>query len=73
MNAPGSTIVPFPMIILLSSKNAPGIITAASFKALPWYREYKEIPLPKPSTEEEKVYLENLVKNLKDELKAVTD
>ena len=38
-----------------------------------WLREYKDAPLHKPSTEEEKVYLENLIKNLKDELKAVTE
>jgi hypothetical protein len=38
-----------------------------------WYREIGEIPLIKSSTEEEKVCLENLVKNLEDELKAVTE
>ena len=38
-----------------------------------WYREYNDVPLHNPSTEEEKVYLENLVKNLQDELKAIQD
>ena len=38
-----------------------------------WYREYSDVPLNQPSTEDEKFYLENLVKNLKDELKAVND
>ena len=38
-----------------------------------WYRGYNDVPFIQPSTEEEKVYLENLVKNLKDELKAIKD
>ena len=38
-----------------------------------WCRDSYDAPINQPSTEEEKVYLENLVKNLKDELKAVTD
>ena len=38
-----------------------------------WYRENNDVPFNQPSTEEEKVYLENLVKNLEDELKAVKD
>jgi hypothetical protein len=38
-----------------------------------WYREYSDVPFKQPSTEEEKVYLENLVKSLKDKLKAVTE
>ena len=38
-----------------------------------WYREYNDTPFNQSSTEEEKVYLENLVKNLEDELKTVKD
>jgi hypothetical protein len=38
-----------------------------------WYRGYDDVPLHKPSTEEEKVYLENLVKNLEDEIKTLKD
>ena len=38
-----------------------------------WHREYNDVPLNQPSTEEEKVYLENLVHDLEDELKAVKD
>jgi len=38
-----------------------------------WYRGYNDMPFNQPSTEEEKVYLENLVKNLEDELKTVKD
>jgi len=37
------------------------------------YREYNDASFNQPSTEEEKVYLENLVKNLEDELKSVKD
>jgi len=36
-----------------------------------WYRENNDVPFNQPSTEEEKVYLENLVKNLEDELNAL--
>ena len=38
-----------------------------------WYRGNNDVPFNQPSTEEEKVYLENLVKNLEDELKAIKD
>ena len=38
-----------------------------------WYRGYNDMPFNQSTTEEEKVYLENVVKNLKEELKAVTD
>ena len=38
-----------------------------------WYRDYPDTPFNQSSTEEEKVYLKNLVKNLEDELKAVKD
>ena len=40
-----------------------------------WWRGYSPEPYytPAPSREEEKVYLENLVKNLEDELKTVKD
>jgi hypothetical protein len=38
-----------------------------------WYKDYNYVPFNQPSTEEEKVYLENLVKNLEDELKTVKD
>ena len=36
-----------------------------------WYRENEYMPINQPSINEEKTYLENLVKNLEDELKNV--
>jgi hypothetical protein len=37
------------------------------------YRDYYDIPYNQPSKENEKEYLENLVKNLEEELKAIKD
>jgi len=38
-----------------------------------WYRDYSELPYKQPNIDEEKTYLENIVKNLNDELKAVKE
>jgi len=38
-----------------------------------WYRENNDMPINQLSTEEEKVYLKNLIKNLEDELNAIKD
>lgn len=38
-----------------------------------WYRENYNIPINQPSSEEQKVYLESLIKNLEDELKAIKE
>ena len=38
-----------------------------------WHRDYNDAPFNQPSTEEEKVHIENLVNTLEDELKAAKD
>ena len=38
-----------------------------------WYRDFNDVPIDQPHKEDEKVYLENLVKNLEDELKAIKE
>jgi len=38
-----------------------------------WYTEYDNMPYPQPNKEDEKAYLENLVKDLEDELKSVKE
>ena len=38
-----------------------------------WYRSYDDIPYRQPSTDEEKAYLEDLVKNLEDEIETIKE
>ena len=38
-----------------------------------WYRDYHDTPFNKPGTEEEKTYLENMIKSLDEEIKSIRD